>query len=100
VPMVLEARALDVAPLTIERLAAAGDERGVRVLQRILDDEIRHVRFGANHFASVCERRGESMENLWNLLVKRHFRGSVKPPFNDSARAAAGLSPIPYAGLA
>ena len=100
VPMVLEARALDVAPLTIERLAAAGDEAGVRVLQRILDDEIRHVRFGANHFAAVCAQRRESMENLWNLLVKRHFRGSVKPPFNDSARAAAGLSPIPYAGLA
>lgn len=100
VPMVLEARALDVAPLTIERLKIAGDEAGVRVLERILDDEIRHVRFGANHFVALCERQGEAVENVWNLLVKRHFRGSVKPPFNDSARAAAGLSPIPYAGLA
>ncbi|MBW8753395.1 MAG: ferritin-like domain-containing protein [Sphingomonadales bacterium] len=100
VPMVLEARGLDVTPLTIARLRAAGDEVGVRLLGRILDDEIRHVRFGANHFANVCARRGQAAENQWNMLVKRHFRGAVKPPFNDSARAAAGLSRIAYAALA
>jgi uncharacterized ferritin-like protein (DUF455 family) len=100
VPMVLEARGLDVTPLTISRVRAAGDETGVRLLERILDDEIRHVRFGANHFAAVCDRRGETVENLWNLLVKRHFRGAVKPPFNDSARAAAGLPRTLYAAVA
>ena len=46
----LEARGLDVTPLTISRLRAAGDETGVRLLERILDDEIRHVRFGAISF--------------------------------------------------
>jgi uncharacterized ferritin-like protein (DUF455 family) len=100
VPMVLEARGLDVTPLTISRLRAAGDETGVRLLERILDDEIRHVRLGANHFAALCARRGEALENLWNLLVKRHFRGAVKPPFNDSARAAAGLPRTLYAAVA
>ena len=100
VPMVLEARGLDVTPLTIERFRAAGDDAGVRLLERILDDEIRHVRFGAKHFAAVCARRGETAENLWNLLVKRHFRGAVKPPFNDSARAAAGLPRTLYAAVA
>lgn len=100
VPLVLEARGLDVTPLTIERLRAAGDEAGVRLLERILDDEIRHVRFGARHFARVCAQRGEAVENMWNLLVKRHFRGALKPPFNDSARAAAGLSRGLYAALA
>lgn len=94
VPMVLEARGLDVTPLTISRLRAAGDETGVRILERILDDEIRHVRFGANHFAAICERRGETVDNLWKLLVNRHFRGAIKPPFNDSARASAGLPRI------
>jgi uncharacterized ferritin-like protein (DUF455 family) len=100
VPMVLEARGLDVTPLTIARLRAAGDETGVRLLGRILDDEIRHVRFGANHFANLCAERGLAVEKHWNMLVKRHFRGAVKPPFNDSARAAAGLSRITYAALA
>ncbi len=99
VPMVLEARGLDVTPPAIERLRAAGDATGAKILKRILDDEIRHVRFGANHFTVLCRIRGESPAILWKSLVKRHFRGAVKPPFNDSARAAAGLSRDFYAGI-
>jgi uncharacterized ferritin-like protein (DUF455 family) len=100
VPMVLEARGLDVTPAMVERLAAAGDWAGVRLLERILDDEIRHVRFGTKHFVAHCESRGESPEYHWKSLVARHFRGSLKPPFNDSARLAAGLSRSFYAGIA
>jgi len=91
VPMVLEARGLDVTPATLERVKAAGDENGVKILSRILDDEIRHVRFGSKHFLRLCESHGESPETLWKSLVREHFRGVVKPPFNDSARLAAGL---------
>ena len=36
----------------------------------------------------------------WRMLVRRHFRGVVKPPFNDSARATAGLTRDFYAPLA
>ncbi|NML95828.1 ferritin-like domain-containing protein [Novosphingobium olei] len=100
VPMVLEARGLDVTPVTIERFEAAGDLRSARILQRILDDEIRHVRFGTTHFARVCQERGESPPQLWKSLVERHFRGAVKPPFNDSARRSAGLSCEMMAGVA
>ena len=100
VPMVLEARGLDVTPATLERVRAAGDERGVSILQRILDDEIRHVRIGANHFTAVAAQRGADMETLWKSLVSVHFRGVLKPPFNDSARVAAGLSRELYAGVA
>lgn len=92
VPMVLEARGLDVTPATIDRFLAAGDERSARILQRILDDEIRHVRFGTIHFANLCDKLQESPAEFWKTLVNRHFRGAVKPPFNDSARLAAGLS--------
>ena len=100
VPMVLEARGLDVTPPTLERVRASGDERGARILQRILDDEIRHVRFGATHFAAVCAGLGESPDSLWQSLVTRYFRGAIKPPFNDSARESAGLSRDAYAALA
>ncbi|MDE8653777.1 ferritin-like domain-containing protein [Novosphingobium album (ex Liu et al. 2023)] len=100
VPMVLEARGLDVTPMTLERVRAGGDETGARILERILDDEIRHVRFGANHFAAVALQRGETAGELWKALVSRHFRGGLKPPFNDSARQAAGLSRDLYAALA
>lgn len=92
VPMVLEARGLDVTPVSIARFEAAGDTRTARILQRILDDEIRHVRFGTSHFSAICAERGDSPPTLWKLLVTRYFRGAVKPPFNDSARRSAGLS--------
>ena len=100
VPMVLEARALDVSPAMIERLVASGDLSGAQIIKRILDDEIRHVRIGTKHFIATSELRGESPESLWKLLVQRHFRGVIKPPFNDSARLAAGLSRSFYAGIA
>lgn len=100
VPMVLEARGLDVTPTAIERVRAAGDERGARVLERILADEIRHVRYGAIHLAAVAERLGEDPGELWKSLVFRYFRTKLKPPFNDSARLAAGLSRELYTALA
>ena len=100
VPMVLEARGLDVTPATLERVHLSGDERGARILQRILDDEIRHVRFGAKHFREASLRRDEAPRELWQNLVKTHFRGALKPPFNDSARRAGGLPRDWYAGIA
>lgn len=100
VPMVLEARGLDVTPATIDRARSHGDERGAAILERILDDEIRHVRFGAIHFAACAERLAVNGPELWKSLVCRYFRGNLKPPFNDSARLAAGLSRDLYAGVA
>lgn len=100
VPMVLEARGLDVTPQTIARFVAAEDHTTARILQRIVDDEVRHVRFGTTHFAQVCAERGKQAPQFWNMLVTQHFRGSVKPPFNDSARRSAGLSCEMMAALA
>ena len=100
VPMVLEARGLDVTPPTLARVRAQGDEHGARILERILDDEIRHVRAGSTHFAKICAHRGENAENCWKSLVQRYFGGAIKPPFNDSARLAAGLSRDVYTALA
>ena len=100
VPMVLEARGLDVTPAMLERVRAIGDEHGARILERILDDEIRHVRFGATHFVAACRASDETPEILWKSLVERHFRGALKPPFNDSARESAGLSRSFYAPIA
>lgn len=100
VPMVLEARGLDVTPLTLARVRDQGDEGGARILQRILDDEIRHVAIGTKHFVAWAEMCGESPQDVWQTLVQRHFRGQLKPPFNDSARLAAGLSRDFYGAIA
>lgn len=100
VPMVLEARGLDVTPATIERAEAMGDTRTARILQRILDDEVRHVAAGAKWFATRCEANGCDSPATWRALVNQYFRGTVKPPFNDSARASAGLTREYYLPLA
>lgn len=99
VPMVLEARGLDVTPQTIERFEAAGDTGTARILQRIFNDEIVHVRAGTRWFESSCAARGEAPATTWRWLLDRYFKGSVKPPFNDSARQAAGLTREYYAPL-
>jgi uncharacterized ferritin-like protein (DUF455 family) len=100
VPMVLEARGLDVTPATLDRVRASGDEGGAKILTRILDDEIRHVAAGTKHFLRCAQLTQSEPESLWQSLVKRHFKGHVKPPFNDSARLAAGLSRGFYAEIA
>ncbi len=100
VPLVLEARGLDVTPPTLARVREAGDERGAKILERILDDEIRHVRIGTKHFLALCDKIGESPEFHWKALIARHFRSAPKPPFNDSARASAGLPRVWYTTLA
>ena len=100
VPMVLEARGLDVTPVTIERFEAAGDEATARILRRILSDEVRHVAAGTRWFESCCAERRIAPQTEWRSLLERYFGGAVKPPFNDSARATAGLTRDYYAALA
>jgi uncharacterized ferritin-like protein (DUF455 family) len=100
VPLVLEARGLDVTPPTLARVREAGDARGAQILERILDDEIRHVRVGTKHFRAICAGIGESPDRHWKLMIGRYFRGALKPPFNDSAREAAGLPRLWYAAIA
>ncbi|MGK6356418.1 ferritin-like domain-containing protein [Sphingomonas sp. DT-207] len=100
VPMVLEARGLDVTPATIERFAAADDRPTRRILERILKDEVSHVRAGTIWFESACAEDGFVPETTWQALVRTHFRGALKAPFNDSARDSAGLTREYYAALA
>ena len=100
VPMVLEARGLDVTPATVARFQAAGDSRSAAILGRIYRDEIRHVAAGTKWFKSACESRGLAAVPEWKRLVGTYFRGELKPPFNDSARDQAGLSRDFYGGVA
>lgn len=100
VPMVLEARALDITPATVARFEGAGDAVSARMLQRIMTDEIRHVSAGTTWFRHATNRLGLDPANHYQILVKRHFRGALKPPFNDSARRQAGLTRDFYTPLA
>ncbi len=99
VPLVLEARGLDVSPGIIDGLAAAGDAESAGILGIIYNDEKTHVAAGARWFRYMCEQEGLPPEPTFHALVRRHFRGAVKPPFNDRARAEAGLTPGFYKPL-
>ncbi|MBD3746772.1 MAG: ferritin-like domain-containing protein [Sphingopyxis terrae] len=100
VPMVLEARGLDVTPATVTRFRAQGDEASAKILERIYIDEIRHVSAGTVWFNWMCDELGFAPAPTWQTLVKSRFRGVLKPPFNDSARRDAGLTQEYYAVIA
>ncbi len=96
VPLVLEARGLDVTPAMIERLRRFGDPASAAVLQTILDDEIGHVASGVRWFRFLCARSGLEPAATYRALVRENFRGALKPPFNEPARSQAGLEPAFY----
>jgi uncharacterized ferritin-like protein (DUF455 family) len=100
VPMVLEARGLDVTPAMIERFEGQGDLASARILKRIFNDEIGHVNAGTKWFEAACGESQKLPKPYWKTLVNRHFRGSLKPPFNDSARSKAGLTLDYYSEVA
>lgn len=100
VPMVLEARGLDVTPGLIDAMRAAGNEAAARALTVIYTDEIAHVAAGTRWFIHATARAAATGPETFHALVRRHFRGGLKPPFNSAARAAAGLTPDYYEPLA
>jgi uncharacterized ferritin-like protein (DUF455 family) len=95
VPLVLEARGLDVTPDMADRLARAGDTVSAALLARLHRDEIGHVAVGLRWFEALCHASGLAPVATFHDLVRRRFTGGVKPPFNLEARAAAGF-PAPY----
>jgi uncharacterized ferritin-like protein (DUF455 family) len=98
VPLVLEARGLDVTPGLIAKLEAVGDTQGAAALRVIYEEEIGHVAAGKRWFDCLCRRRGLEPDQAWPALVRRHFKGALKPPFNQAARQRAGLAPAFYQG--
>ncbi len=100
IPLVLEARGLDVSPSMIKKMISNGDEDSARILNIIYNDEKRHVAFGCKWFRYLCEKEGRDPEPTFHLLVRKYFRGRIKPPFNDKARSEAGLTPGFYKPLA
>ena len=99
VPMVLEARGLDVTLDTVERFKQQGDDRTAKVLSRIYQDEINHVSYGTKWFEFACRRINLVPHEHWRQLVKTHIKGGLKPPFNDSARQTASLTRDYYYGI-
>jgi uncharacterized ferritin-like protein (DUF455 family) len=100
VPLVLEARGLDVTPEMAARLERVGDRESAALLRRIHRDEIAHVAAGVRWFDWLCDAQGLAPDEVFHERVRRCFKGQLKPPFNKSARAAAGFPAHYYEPLA
>jgi uncharacterized ferritin-like protein (DUF455 family) len=93
VPMVLEARGLDVTPGMIDIFRRAGATSAVEAMQVIYSEEVHHVAYGAKWFHFLCGRHDLDPQEAFHDLVRRYFHGPLRPPFNEEKRAEAGLPP-------
>lgn len=99
VPLVLEARGLDITPSLIAKMLETGDRDSAAILNVIYTDEKKHVAIGAKWFRFLCARDRVDPVLRFQQLVRSNFRGQVKPPFNERARAAAGMTPAFFRSL-
>ncbi len=96
VPMVLEARGLDVTPGMIDLFRSAGEAQSVAALEVIYAEEVAHVAYGSKWFNWLCGRAGSDPRDEFHRLVRQYFHSTLKPPFNEAKRADAGLPPDFY----
>ena len=96
VPMVLEARGLDVTPGMIEVFKRARADQAIAALEVIYAEEVGHVAYGSKWFHFLCGRDNLDPKPVFHALVRKYFHGPLKPPFNDEKRAEAGLPPDFY----
>jgi len=114
-----------VLPTTISRFRNGGDNETAELLERVVyPEEITHCAAGVKWFKYICLRssnpaqdqdsltpQGGAGENgtmeveneviqKFHSIVRTHFRGPLKPPFNEEARKAAGFGPRWYEPLA
>ncbi|MFD0980831.1 ferritin-like domain-containing protein [Tropicimonas aquimaris] len=100
VPMVLEARGLDVTPGMIGIFRKAADAQTIAALEVIYAEEVHHVAYGSKWFHFLCGRENRDPVEVFQDLVNRYFHGPLKPPFNEEKRSEAGIPPDFYWPLA
>jgi uncharacterized ferritin-like protein (DUF455 family) len=67
-------------------------ESALTILDRILNDEIGHVRIGRQWFEWLCARAGLAPETTFDALMETFNAPWPKPPVNRTARLAAGFT--------
>ena len=100
VPMVLEARGLDVTPGMIKIFQNAKETATIEALEVIYAEEVGHAAYGSKWFHFLCGRHELDPKDEFHALVRKYFHGALKPPFNEEKRAEAGLPPDSYWPLA
>lgn len=96
VPMVLEARGLDVTPGMIKIFKQAKDTQAIAALETIYAEEVAHVAYGSKWFHFLCGRFDLDPKETFHALVRQYFHGNLRGPFNEEKRAEAGIPPDFY----
>lgn len=96
VPMVLEARGLDVTPGMIKIFKQAKDTQTLDALEVIYAEEVGHVAYGSKWFHFLCGRHNLDPKEIFHELVRKYFHSTLRPPFNEEKRAEAGIPPDFY----
>ena len=101
VHMVHEARGLDVQPKTAQRFLSQNDGESFDLLNLVYEDEITHVACGMKWFNYVCQNSKPPLDpvSTFHKMVKKHFKGYLKPPFNSTGRNIAGMTEEWYSPL-
>ena len=95
IPRCMEARGLDVTPGMIEKIRTLKDNAGVKILQRILEDEQQHVAIGSKWFYQQCQAQALEPEATFKKLVLMYFKNNkAKGPFNTEMRLKAGFTEV------
>jgi uncharacterized ferritin-like protein (DUF455 family) len=89
IPMVLEARGLDITPKMISEFQKQRDFEIADILTQIYNDEITHVHTGVKWFEYVTGQPIGQAADLFHGYLKKYFRGKLIPPFNIPARDSA-----------
>ncbi len=89
---VLEARALDVVPFSVEKFRTIGDAKTADALIIIANDEIGHVNSGSRWFRYRCEQEQVDADKMFFTLLKKYLNSTPRGPFNREARMKAGFS--------
>lgn len=123
----MQARGLDVMPTTISRFQNGGDDQTADLLEKVVyPEEITHCAAGVKWFKYLflrsrdpgradnflthqetgpnedddAKEENDEVIKKFHETVRTHFRGPLKPPFNEAARRAAGFGPEWYEALA
>ncbi len=89
---VMEARALDVVPLTLERFRSIGDAKTAAVLTEVANDETAHVGAGTRWFRYRCQEEAVDPEQKFFELVMQYIGHYPRGPFNHQSRRKAGFT--------
>lgn len=99
-PLVQEARGLDAGPRLVTKLRSAADHPSAAIVQQIVDEEVAHVRGGLRWFSWLARRHAMEPMPAFHRIYREHASGPLYRPFNEAARALAGMEPGWYEPLA